>query len=207
LTAIQWLQKLDLDTSNEMGYVEYSTDTGNTWINVFGDPNSYNFYGYLSGNAGFQSVTGKEGFTGTDASWRDIWLCYPGDYFEQFDTTIFRFTIETDSLEHGSEGWMIDNFSIHQTWVHTLTEQSNNAGFIAYPNKSNGLLTIKYAKSDDPPLIAEVEVINLAGQVVMKANPESTTFNLDLSSFYVGLYKIKIITNRGFSICSFILEK
>lgn len=207
LLAIQWTQKLDLADSTEMGYIEYSIDTGSTWVNVFTDPNVYNFYGYLSQNSGYHYASGEAGFTGTDTNWRDIWLCYPGSYFEQFDTTIFRFTIETDTMEFGSEGWMIDNFSMHETWVHTLTEQSNNAGFVAYPTKSNGAVTIKYAQTDTPPIIKEVQVINLAGQVVMITYPETSTFELDLSSYFAGLYKIKIITNSGFDICSFILEK
>ena len=44
--ALQWKQKLDLDTAFDGGIIEYSTDTGNTWVNVFNNPNVYNFYGF-----------------------------------------------------------------------------------------------------------------------------------------------------------------
>ena len=41
--ALQWKQKLDMDTSFDGGIIEYSIDTGNTWINVFNNPYVYNF--------------------------------------------------------------------------------------------------------------------------------------------------------------------
>ncbi|MBZ0100223.1 MAG: hypothetical protein K8F30_14170, partial [Taibaiella sp.] len=46
--AFRWTQKLDLDTNRDGGIVEYSLDTGQTWVNVFNNPNVFNFYGFDS---------------------------------------------------------------------------------------------------------------------------------------------------------------
>ena len=206
LLAIQWAQKIDLDSSTEVGHIEYSLDTGNTWINVFGDPNVYNFYGYQSSNTGSHHISGDQGFTGTDSLWRDIWLCYDATYFQSQDTVTFRFSIETDSIDHGSEGWMIDNMSIHETWVHTLIENSQDFAFKAFPTTTSGPIKVVCLKTDDPPIIESVELYSLEGKLVAKFRPESNNFDLDLSPYFAGHYKLKIKTNQGFDLCDIIIQ-
>lgn len=206
ILAIQWVQKLDLDSSKEVGRIEYSLDTGNTWINVFGDPMVYNFYGYQSSNQGSQHLSGNQGFTGTDTNWRDIWLCYDGSYFQSQDTVTFRFSIETDTIEHNSEGWMIDNMSIHETWFHTLIENSQEFAFKAFPTTTSGPIKVVCLKTEDPPIIENVELYSLEGKLVAQFKPDSENFDLDLSPYFSGHYKLKIRTNQGFDLCDIIIE-
>ncbi len=206
ILAIQWAQKIDLDSSKEIGIIEYSLDTGNTWINVFSDPMVYNFYGYQSSNVANHHISGNQGFSGTDSSWRDIWLCFDGSYFQTQDTVTFRFSIETDSITHGSEGWMIDNMSIHETWFHTLIENSKEFSFKAFPTTTSGPIKVVCLKNEDPPTIKSVELYSLEGKLVAQFRPESNNFDLDLSPYFAGHYKLKIVTDQGFDLCDIIIQ-
>ena len=38
IVAIQWLQKLDIDSTGDIGTIEFSTDGGQTWQNTFNNP-------------------------------------------------------------------------------------------------------------------------------------------------------------------------
>ena len=44
--ALQWKQKLDMDTAHDGGIIEYSVDNGNTWVNVSNNPYVYNFMAF-----------------------------------------------------------------------------------------------------------------------------------------------------------------
>lgn len=207
IMAIEWNQKLDLDTNTEMGLIEYSKDAGNTWINVFTDPNVYNFYGYNSGNTGAHHISGEEGFTGTDTQWKNVWLCFfTQTAFHPADSVIFKYTVKTDTAEHNSEGWMIDNFSVHPTWFHTIVENSKDELFEAYPTNTDGIVHVAYSKGAEQADIKQVELIDLAGRVVEVFNPHSLNFDLDLSKHGNGQYRLKIITNIGFDICPIVIQ-
>lgn len=206
--ALQWTQKLDLDTNTEVAIIEFSTDTMQTWQNVFYHPDIDNFYGYLSSSEGTHHQTGDIGFTGTDTIWRDIWLCFGYDFIYNYniDTLNFRYRILTDTVEHQSEGWMIDNFLVHETWFHTIGEISDEDTFTAFPTETSGPLKVVCSKKGSPLVIDHVELIDMSGRVMREYKPESTNFELDLSRFPAGQYKLKIITDQGFDVCPVIIQ-
>ena len=204
--AIQWTQKLDLDTNADLGVIEYSKDTGNTWINVFNDPAVYSFYGFLPGNHGTHYSSGEEGFTGRDAVWRDIWLCFDYNFVNWGDTIIFRYTIKTDTSDGVYEGWMIDNFQVHSTWFHTIVENSKQESFNLYPTNTTGHVKVICQKTDNPPVIEIVELVDLSGRVIDRFKPEEVNFERDYGLVPDGSYKLKIITDQGFDICNIIIQ-
>src|SRR5690606_16205802 len=135
------------------------TDTMQTWHNVFYDPQVDNFYGFQSMNEGIYNGTGEYALTGQDTIWRNVWLCFGYDgWIGTLDTFNIRFTLKTDTMEHNSEGWMIDNMSIHETWFHTVAEYSDEDEFNSYPTVTSDIIRIKCNAKTDPPIIENVQI-------------------------------------------------
>lgn len=195
--ALQWKQKLDMDTAFDGGIVEYSTDTGNTWVNVFNNPFVYNFYGFQSANA--DTLTGGEfAFSGTDSTWRDIWLCFDLSWIQQFqwgDTLFFRFTLLSDSVNNNKEGWMIDNMLSHITIIHTVKEVEQENYLKVYPNPASNIVHIQAQKIMDFHIIETMELVDPLGQVVDKWTNIPTKFWFDTNKYNDGMYYLKIKTN------------
>jgi len=195
--ALQWKQKLDMDTSFDGGIIEYSTDSGSTWINVFNNPYVYNFYGYDSLNADTLSG-GEYAFSGTDSTWRDIWLCFDMSWLQQFqwnDTLLFRFTLLSDSVNNNKEGWLIDNMLSHITIVHTIKETEQDKYLNVYPNPANNIVHIQAEKIMDFHIIEQMELVDPLGRVVEKWTNIPTKFWFDASKYNDGLYFLKVKTN------------
>jgi len=196
--ALQWKQKLDMDTSFDGGIIEYSVDTGNTWINVFNNPYVYNFYGYDTLNA--DTLSGGEfAFSGTDSTWKDIWLCFDLSWLSQFyqwnDTVLFRFTLLSDSVDNSKEGWMIDNMLSHITFVHTINETASDNYLNVYPNPASNIVTIQAEKTMNYHIIERMELVDPLGRVVDKWINIPTKFWFDVSQYPSGLYFLKVKTN------------
>jgi hypothetical protein len=69
------------------------------------------------------------------------------------------------------------------------TEGFDTANFNFYPNPTSGILNINYSKK-----IAEVSVVNLLGQVVLNKKTNTTEVEIDLSSFPIATYLIKVVS-------------
>ncbi len=192
--ALQWKQKLDLAAGYDGGLIEYSTDQGNTWVNVFNNPLVYNFYGFLLSNKD-TLVSGEYAFSGTDSSWRDIWLCLDLSLFQPNDTIHFRFTLLSDSVNNNKEGWMIDNMLAHITIIHTVKETEQENYLNVYPNPANNIINIQAQKIMDFHIIEVMELVDPLGRVVDKWTNVPTKYWFDTSKYTDGLYFLKIKTN------------
>lgn len=194
--AIQWTQKLDLDSAADYGAVEVSFDTGQTWISVFDNPHVYNFYGYLPGNIAVLPGGGFA-FSGTDTVWRDVWLCYDMYWLNlhNIDTVQVRYKLLTDSVDNQKEGWLIDNFNAHITMIHTISEVKSQQYITVYPNPANDVLHIETEKLPVPHIIEQMQLINALGQVVDEWQNEPTKFFIPTAKYPPGVYMLKIKTN------------
>jgi hypothetical protein len=197
ILAIQWTQKLDIKIGQDIGIVEYSIDTGQTWVNTFNNPYVYNFYGY-NNNSNVDTINNEVGFLGVDPIWRDIWLCFDGSYFSTItDSLIVRYTFKSDSIFDNSDGWMIDNFVIHPTWFHTINELEQNEYALLFPNPTNdGKINIQIKKIKDYQVIETIKVYDVNGTLVKSYGLSPTKFQIDLSDLKNGTYVIKIRTNK-----------
>jgi hypothetical protein len=196
ILALQWKQKLDMDTAYDGGVVEFTTDNGQTWQNVFNNPYVYNFYGFQSENQDTLR-SGVNAFSGTDSTWRDIWLCFDLSWISQFeDTLMFRFTFISDSVDNNKEGWMIDNFMAHLTFVHTIKESDQAHNYLTvYPNPTNGIINIVTEKMMGYHIIEHMELINAQGRVVKRWSNLPTKFWFDTDKLAAGLYWLQVKTN------------
>lgn len=195
--ALQWKQKLDLDFGKDGGIVEYSTDSGKTWVSVFNNPYVYNFYGYDSLNIDTLD-NGEYAFTGTDTTWRDIWLCFDiswTDFFAYNDTLMFRFSLLSDSIDNHKEGWMIDNMMAHITFIHTIKDINMNTYLSVYPNPSSNRVYIQAEKRNEFHIIENMKLIGPSGQTIQEWSNIPTKFWFDTKEYPDGLYYLKVKTN------------
>lgn len=194
--ALQWKQKLDMDTTYDGGIVEFTIDQGLTWQNAFNNPYIYNFYGFQPANQDTLN-TGEYAFSGTDSTWRDIWLCFDLSWLSMFpDTIIFRFSFKSDSVDNAKEGWLIDNFMAHMTFIHILVKEIDKTDYLnVYPNPTNGIINIAAEKMMEFHIIEHMELINSQGRVVEQWNNLPTKFWFDTNKYADGLYMLKVKTN------------
>ncbi len=206
--AVQWKQKLDLDSAMDVGTLSYSGDGGATWTEVFGDPALYNFYGFQPTNVDTVQ-NGMTGFTGTDTTWRDIWLCYQMSWLQQFsvnDTITFRFTITSDSLNNQSEGWMIDNLMCHLTMTHTAKGEQRDAYQKVFPSVTTGVVNIETMALTEYHIIENMQLIDGAGRVVREWKNVPTRYWIDIADQPNGNYTLRIQTNKQVNTFPVILQ-
>ncbi len=204
--ALQWMQKIDYDHDRDGGMIEYSIDNGTTWTNVFNDPYVYNFYGFDTLNV--DTMGGSNyGFSGTDTTWRNIWLCYDMSFLSMFDTIDFRFTSISDSINTNKEGWMIDNMMAQITFVHTVKSEKMDDYIKIFPTPTSGTIFIEAEKQNGFHIIEWMELTDIQGRVVKKYGVSPTKFNIDISDLPDGNYYLRIKTNLQEKTLPVILNK
>jgi hypothetical protein len=189
---LQWKQKLDIDINNDGGKVEFSLDSGVTWRNAFTDTNVLNFYGFSSNNVDTLS-TGEMAFTGTDTSWRDIWLCL--NYFKLQTPPqhiLYKFTLTSDATNFNKEGWMIDNMTCSPTIGHTLRKVQEESAFIIAPNPASSYVYVETKNHTKHSKILTMELLNSAGQTIDKWINLPSNYRLETSKYAEGKYFLKI---------------
>lgn len=198
IVAVQWKQKLDYDFRKDGGKIEFTLDDGLTWESAFDNPYVYNFYGFDGANLDTLG-DGQYAFTGTDTTWRDIWLCF--DYglplYYENDLTL-RFTSVSDSLQ-GSvprEGWMIDNLLCHVTWLHTINKiEGDDVYMTVGPTPTKDRLFIETEHIEGPHFIEHMELRNTEGKCVQEWAMSPTKFFIDIGHHPTGIYFLHVKTN------------
>ena len=201
------MQKLDLDTSFDGAIVEYSTDSGSTWQNVFNNPYVYNFYGFDTTTAD-SLVTGDYAFSGTDSVWRDIWLCFDYSFLWNLDTFTLRYRLVSDSVDNQKEGWMIDNFRFHYTWIHTAAKNPEEVKKMkVYPTNTTGLVNIEGPKLQEFHIIRNMQLISADGRLVREYGVSPVKFYINISDLPDGVYYLKVNTNKRSETFPLLLKK
>jgi hypothetical protein len=207
ILAVEWNQKIDFKKGVEGGAVEFSVDTGDTWHNAFNSPYVYNYYGFDTANIDTLE-DGNIVFSGKDSTWSNVWLCFDVSWMNEVsDSVIIRFTSISDSVNDNKEGWMIDNFGVHPTLVHTVAEQELEGYLNVFPNPTSGRVDIVTEKINDFHVIEQIRLINQEGKVVEQWGTSPTKFWIDISNHPNGIYFIEIITNLKRETVKVILEK
>ncbi len=203
--AIQWNQKLDFESGVDGGLIEYSSDTGKTWTNVFNNPYTYNFYGFDSSNVD-TLVNGKIGFTGQDTTWKNIWLCFDMSWLFLQDSLEFRYSVVADSANQ-NEGWMIDNMINNITLIHTINEEEPSEYITISPNPASDRININTRKTEDFHIIENMQLINSGGKLIREWVNCPTKFYFNTESYDTGIYFLKIKTNLKTEIHKIIIER
>lgn len=204
--AIQWNQKLDLDTNKDGGLVEFSVDSGATWLNAFTDPTVYTFYGFNPVNHG-TIPSGDECFTGTDTLWRNIWLCFNYDFSLDHDNLSVRFRVVSDSIQTYQEGWMIDNLNVMPTWFHPVAEISRNENFKVYPTIVDRSISIEIISESQDFSINQISIVSETGQVIEQPSPVELKSHIETGHLSPGKYWLRVETNLGVEMHEFIVAR
>ncbi len=204
--ALQWKQKLDMDSKKDGGIIEYSTNNGNSWQNAHNNTNVYQFYGFLPISK--DTINGNQYcFSGTDNVWRDIWLCFTPALFQQNDSVVFRYTFKSDSVNTYKEGWMIDNMFVHTTILHPVKEISQIDNIVVYPNITNGIVNVEMKKKGETDVIQNIQLFNNEGKLVESYGQNYTKVVLDISKHKPGMYYLNITINKKVNKFKVIYEK
>ena len=198
ILALQWKQMLDLNAPFDGGIIEFSLDSGLTWENAFDNPLVYNFYGFDTANVKVLQG-GEYSFSGTDAVWKDIWLCFDVSWLQQlqYDHVFFRFTLKSGSAPGNMEGWLIDNMMAHLTFIHVAVQEPK-AGEVylnVYPNPSDNRVHVETQKIMEFHIIEKMELVDQVGRVIDNWENIPTKFWFDVSKYKAGLYSLRVKTN------------
>ena len=204
--ALRWKQKLDLDTGRDGAIIEYSLDSGATWSNVFNNPDVYNFYGFNLANRDTLSDS-TFCFSGRDTLWRDIWLCFDYSFMSLYDSMAFRFTMRSDSVSTGKEGWMIDNLFVQRTFVHTVKKEPSARYLSIYPSPTNGIVNIEAEKRNGFHIIERMELRGSDGQVVQQWKTAPTKYFIDIGRHPPGQYYLTVQTNVATETVPILLQR
>jgi hypothetical protein len=195
ILGIQWKQKLDMDKGTDGGLVEFSFDYGATWLNAFNNPYVWNFFGYDAQNAD-TLASGEYAFSGTDSTWKDVWLCYQLDFVAaSTDSIKIRFTLKSDSVDNNREGWMIDNLNAHITMGHPVKDVAKSNYFNVFPNPAKNIINIELQYVEGYHIIEEMEFMSADGRVLKEWKKIPTRFWFDVSNYSAGMYYLKIRSN------------
>lgn len=195
VTALQWKQKLDMNFDHDGGIVEYSVDTGATWHNTFNDPNVYNYFGFNPLNKD-TLINGSFAFSGTDTTWKDVWLCFQASWLNSVTDSLFiKYTFSSDTLINNKEGWMIDNMMIHTTFGHPVTDVFQEKYINVYPNPAREIVNIELKTVNQHHIIEQMQLINFEGKTVKEWEKIPTRFWFYTREFPEGNYFLKVKTN------------
>jgi hypothetical protein len=197
ILAFKWSQKLDMDSLVDGGTIQFQINS-EPWQNIDQNWDVYDHYGHASGNwDSIASNDNKIGYTGVDSTWRQIWLCWSVDGMLDYgDTVNVKFQIHSDTIQNNQEGWMIDDISVHYSYLHTIYEQSGLEYFTIFPNPSSDKIIIDQAKQNGFDMIDEVIIYNLMGREKKRFNDVPAHFTIDISDLPKGPYVVQINSEK-----------
>ncbi len=201
---LMWVQQIDID-KGDLGTIEFSVDTGKTWMSPFDNINVENFYGFEKKNIDTLK-DGTLGFNKVDSNWKDIWLCFKREWINQHDSLIFRFTFFSNGTQSNREGWMIDDMVFERTAVHTVGEDAKAPYLEVFPSPTEGKLEFRLKKRRNLQKITTIKILNTKGLLVKQLSPSNIHFTTNLQENPPGLYYIKIYTTDQIETHPFILK-
>ncbi len=203
--------KFNTTRNKDGGIIEYSSDSGATWQNIF-DCGTYQFPTINSYGIADTLFNGTHGFSGISDSpntltYIQFMNCIgvgpmhsttTGCSFPMFVTLHLqlRFRFLSDSIADNNAGWKIDSIKIGTPgctpgYVHTVPSNDN---FKPSPNpSSNGIFNLPTFKELEG---ANIEVYDVTGRLVTRTH---YTTSLDLSLQKSGVYFYKVF-NESFDL-------
>jgi hypothetical protein len=182
--------------STDIGIIEVSPDTGNTWINLLTEDTTYNFHWWTPKPILTGSTTGWQTFDCELMDADTILGSYPLP-----DTLLFRFTYITDSSSVPHDGWMIDDINL-EDWIEGIQEIQNDNLISISPNPASDELKIHRTKITDN---SRIQIMNYTGQVLYE-NSNFIGETIDTRHLSNGIYLLKYSETKNFSIKRFIVQ-
>lgn len=138
-----------------------------------------------------------------------MWTVNNGTGDLLIDDDIFAYTPVLDNKYHmkGIVHYSFDEFKVLPRSAEDISDitgiqDMNIIDFVLYPNPTTGMLTIEIVGSDN----AEVDVLNIQGQVIKTVRLNNGENNLDISELNQGIYFVKVKTETGQNIRRVVLQ-
>ena len=181
------------DTLTDFGTIEFSPDNGNTWLDLINDTLP----------VVWQSPIPI--LTGTSNGWLDFYVNVaqlgPIYNIHMFDTTLYRFTFISDSIQTNKDGLMFDDFEFAD-YAEGLEEIHNEDIITIYPNPVENQLSIKINEIN---FKQKIQIINSQGEVIYE-NKNFHDNYIDTKNLDNGLYFLRYSDTRALSIKKFVVN-
>ena len=193
--------KYQMDSLHAGGIVEFSTDTGTTWMNVVYCNQIYTQNFYLPGDttiSGLPSFTGNS--NGEKLSRIQFTNCTAGERttgtscYAQFDNPspiYLRFRFISDSTIDFLSGWMIDSIMIENPgcyYTGSVSKVNNENTLSVFPNPAYNQLNIE---SSILP-ITKITITNVLGQTVYIQSANSQLLTVNVANLPSGVYFVQV---------------
>jgi hypothetical protein len=210
---ISFWHKYETDSFLDGGYVEFSADSGNTWVNVVqaysigvADITPYHFYSEAD------TILGDiPAFSGTQNSWvySEIYLQWMFGVINPNDATprdflyptkiMFRFNFKSDNINTMKAGWIIDNIEIGYRDVggHINLNQNPDFEVHLFPNplESQSIIQVVSATKEKNLIL---NLSNSLGQLVLtKEIDANSQFIIEKKDLKNGIYFYSVSNNHG----------
>ena len=175
--------KMDTDTLNDYGIIEFSPDNGNTWVDLLQEDSIY-------WNHAKPSLSGlTKNWTKFEFNMVHFTSQFNLDYG---DTIIVRFTFISDSIVESRDGWMLDDFYFCDI-AEGIEELDDNMGAFSFENPNDGNLTLHFLK-DYPGIIS---LYTYSGQLISECSKKMEEKEIYFNGLESGLYLIVFSTEKG----------
>lgn len=178
--------KIDSDTLNDCGFIEYSPDNGETWIDIINDTYYSQFCNWY---------TPKPVLTGRTHEWTHFYadISELGNIFgvSWYDTVYYRFSFISDQQSEEMEGLIFDDLYFEDWWEGINENSSGTFESSAYPVPSSSILNIDFDNKDYQSF--GFEIFSKTGQCVFsKQNIFENSFTVRVNDFVNGMYFYKL---------------
>ncbi len=204
---INFWHKIDSEVGVDGGYITFSYDDGETWLNAF-EEDPYSCEDGWSDPSLFYQETdllfnGEPGFSGTSDDWMyaeyvKIWLLPAKTNYDSEPPLkmIIRFNFISDSNETFQEGWMIDDLALTFEFSSGISDQPHTNDLL-YPNPTIGSYTILNVRNmycDD----CLVQLYHTSGKMVEQFNTsEQEEVTISTHDLVAGTYVLQLLTKDG----------
>ena len=160
---IDWNYKIDTEAGVDGGIIEASYDDGQTWKNVFSDPE---FEPFVVGD--FETDTlfnGQIGLTGVaDWQWMAVcWGTFNGDLPLNPESIKVRITFVSDSIDTQQDGLMLDDIQVITQVIGSTSNQTIKP-ISVFPNPTTDLLFFDLEELNEEAIT--IQVYDNMGQLV-----------------------------------------
>lgn len=173
--------KVDCDSINDFGRIEFSPDNGISWIDLINDT----IYPPIWGEK--PVLTGR-----SDWSLFSVNLARMRFEYELGDTVLFKFSFISDEIENHRDGLMFDDFTIDDFVEGIEHSRMNDYNSTIFPNPGNQMITIEFDNKNLYPVL--LEVFDATGRInLQKTGGQQGFFNIDVTSYRSGCYFYRLI--------------
>jgi hypothetical protein len=186
--GIDFYYKMDSDTITDFGEIQYSQDTGKTWMNLLNSA-TYQVRDSSENLIASNGMGSPIVFTGRSNGWYYFSAELSGIGFYN-DTIIYRFTFHSDGIQTYKDGWMIDNIEWYSLWE-GITEKKSNCKIFPNPATDNITVELSGTVKENNLVIFDIE-----GQRRITCPITQTKTTIDICNLPSGVYFVRVTNDR-----------